>query len=129
MNYIRYRYSDLKGDIKCYVKIQISFFIRIPLNDFSKQSFEKSNLYLINHIEDFNLLKSRLDKYRSVSIKLNKDNLKLCYMDTDSFVYHIKTEDFYKDIADDVQKVEEISEDVKSGHPVSTEDFRAGCRV
>ena len=26
------------------------------------------------------------------------------YMDTDSFVYHIKTEDFYKDIAGDVEK-------------------------
>ena len=31
-----------------------------------------------------------------------EDNLKLCYMDTNSFVYHIKTEDFYADIADDV---------------------------
>ena len=31
-------------------------------------------------------------------------NAKLCYMDTDSFVIHIKTEDFYKDIADDVLK-------------------------
>ena len=30
------------------------------------------------------------------------DRLKLCYMDTDSLVYHIKTEDFYADIADDV---------------------------
>ena len=30
------------------------------------------------------------------------DNVKLCYMDTDSFIMHIKTEDFYKDIADDV---------------------------
>ena len=29
---------------------------------------------------------------------------KLCYMDTDSFIIHIKTEDFYKDIADDVEK-------------------------
>ena len=28
--------------------------------------------------------------------------LKLCYMDTDSLVYEIKTEDFYADIADDV---------------------------
>ena len=28
------------------------------------------------------------------------DNIKLCYMDTDSFVYDIKTKDFYKDIAD-----------------------------
>ena len=32
------------------------------------------------------------------------DNVKLCYMDTDSFIMHIKTEDFYKDIADDVEK-------------------------
>ena len=32
------------------------------------------------------------------------DNVKLCYMDTDSFLIHIKTEDFYKDIADDVEK-------------------------
>ena len=31
-----------------------------------------------------------------------KDKVKLCYMDTDSFVLHIKTEDFYEDIASDV---------------------------
>ena len=30
------------------------------------------------------------------------DNVRLCYMDTDSFVMHIKTNDFYKDISDDV---------------------------
>ena len=29
---------------------------------------------------------------------------RLCYMDTDSFVMNIKTEDFYKDIADDVER-------------------------
>ena len=29
---------------------------------------------------------------------------KPCYMDTDSFIIHIKTKDFYKDIADDVEK-------------------------
>ena len=33
-----------------------------------------------------------------------QNNAKLCYMDTDSFIIHIKTEDFYKDIADDVKK-------------------------
>ena len=27
-----------------------------------------------------------------------KDKAKLCYMDTDSFVIHIETEDFYEDI-------------------------------
>ena len=32
------------------------------------------------------------------------DNVKLCYMDTDSFIMKIKTEDFYKDIANDVEK-------------------------
>ena len=38
---------------------------------------------------------------------LNKNmakKAKLCYMDTDSFIIHIKTQDFYKDIADDVKK-------------------------
>ena len=30
------------------------------------------------------------------------DDVKLCYMDTDSFVMHIKTNDFDKDISDDV---------------------------
>ena len=33
-----------------------------------------------------------------------QDRAKLCYMDTDSFSIHIKTEDFYKDIANDVEK-------------------------
>ena len=32
------------------------------------------------------------------------DDVKLCYMDTDSFIMHIKTEDIYKDIANDVEK-------------------------
>ena len=32
------------------------------------------------------------------------NNVKLCYMDTDSFIMSIKTEDFYKDIANDVEK-------------------------
>ena len=31
------------------------------------------------------------------------DKAKLCYMDTDSFIIHIETEDFYKDIANDVE--------------------------
>ena len=31
-------------------------------------------------------------------------DVKLCYMDTDSFVMDIKTEDFYKDIANNAEK-------------------------
>ena len=30
------------------------------------------------------------------------EKAKLCYMDTDSFIIHIETEDFYKDISSDV---------------------------
>ena len=30
------------------------------------------------------------------------DNIRLCYMDTDSFIVNIKANDFYKDISDDV---------------------------
>ena len=33
-----------------------------------------------------------------------EEKARLCYMDTDSFVTHIKTEDFYKDIASDVER-------------------------
>ena len=31
------------------------------------------------------------------------DNVRLCYMDTDSFIMNIKANDFYKDIANDVE--------------------------
>ena len=33
-----------------------------------------------------------------------QSNAKLCYMDTDSSIIHTKTEDFYKDIADDIKR-------------------------
>ena len=33
-----------------------------------------------------------------------QEKAKLCYMDTDSFIIHIETEDFYKDIAQDINK-------------------------
>ena len=32
------------------------------------------------------------------------DNVKLCCMDTDSFILNVKTEDFYEDIANDAEK-------------------------
>ena len=32
------------------------------------------------------------------------DRIRLCYMNADSFIMHIKIEDFYRDIADDVEK-------------------------
>ena len=41
--------------------------------------------------------------YNYIKRKYNENNLKLLYMDTDSLVYDIKTETFYKDIAEDVE--------------------------
>ena len=38
--------------------------------------------------------------YDYIKLRYN-DNVRLCYMDTDSFVMNIKTNDFYKDIAHD----------------------------
>ena len=32
------------------------------------------------------------------------DKARLCYTDTDSFITHIKTDDFYRDIADNVER-------------------------
>ena len=40
--------------------------------------------------------------YDYVKPKYGK-NAKLCYMDTDSFIVHVKTEDICKDIAEDVE--------------------------
>ena len=40
--------------------------------------------------------------YDYIKPKYN-DNVRLCYMDTDSFIMNIKTNDFYKDIANDVE--------------------------
>ena len=41
--------------------------------------------------------------YNYVKPKYN-DNVKMCYMDTDNFIMHIKTEDFYKDIGNDTEE-------------------------
>ena len=48
------------------------------------------------------------------------DNVKLCYMDTDSFIMHIKTEDFYTDIAKDVEKRFDTSKYRVDNRPLPT---------
>ena len=32
------------------------------------------------------------------------ENAKLCYMDTNSLVFHVETDTIYKDIAEDIEK-------------------------
>ena len=40
--------------------------------------------------------------YDYMKRKYDDDKSTLCYMDTDSLIYDIETDDFYKDIADDI---------------------------
>jgi hypothetical protein len=54
------------------------------------------------------------------------DNLELLFTDTDSLCYETKTEDFYKDIADDVEARFDTSEYPK-GHPAVVQGFKVGC--
>ena len=46
-------------------------------------------------------------------------NAKLCYMDTDSLIIYIKTEDVYEDIADDTEKTFDAS-NYEVNRPLST---------
>ena len=48
-----------------------------------------------------------------------KNNIKLCHMDTDSFIFHVKTDDFYKDISDTLDKWFDTSKnDKKLDRPI-----------
>ena len=63
---------------------------------------------------------------KKIKVKMNKPkygyNVKLCYMDTDSYISHVKTEDFYEDIANDVEKWFDTSNyDINLNRPLPTE--------
>ena len=62
----------------------------------------KKPVYLGQAIPDLSKIVMYEFHYDYMKPKYDSENLKLCYMDTDSLVYEIKTEDFYTDIADDV---------------------------
>ena len=53
-------------------------------------------VYLGQMILDLSKLVMYEFHYDYMRQKYDSQNLKLCYMDTDSLVYHIKTEDFYR---------------------------------
>ena len=74
-----------------------------------KQANKKKTEILMNKPVYLGLLILELSKtlmyefwYDYVKLKYNK-KAQLCYMDTDSLIVYIKTHDFYKDIAEDVE--------------------------
>ena len=60
-------------------------------------------VYLVQAILDFSKIVMYEFHYDYMKPKCNNDNLTLCYMDTDSLIYSIETDDFYKDISDDIK--------------------------
>ena len=63
--------------------------------------------------------------YDYMKQKYDDDKLKLCYMDTNSLIYSIKTEHFYKDIADDVEARFDTSDYIPD-RPLSVEKNKKG---
>ena len=60
-------------------------------------------VYLSQVILDFSKIVMYEFHYDYMVPKYGLEKLKLCYMNTDSLVYDNKTEDFYEDIANDVE--------------------------
>ena len=60
-------------------------------------------VYLSQAILDLSKIVMYEFHYDYMVPKYGLEKLKLCYMDTDSLVYDIKTEDFYEDMANDVE--------------------------
>ena len=59
-------------------------------------------VYLGFSILDLNKVVIYEFQYYCVKLKY-RENAKLCYMDTDSFIVHVKAEHIHKDIAEDVE--------------------------
>ena len=60
-------------------------------------------VYLGQAILDLSKIDMYEFHYDYMKQKYNDDRLTLCYMDTDSLIKSIETDNFYKDIADDIK--------------------------
>ena len=89
-------FQTLKCFSECFLAIQMKK-IKVKMNKpehLGLSILEISKILMYCNIEFwYNYIKP---KYQN--------NAKLCYMATDSFIINIKTEDFYDDIANDVEK-------------------------
>ena len=69
-----------------------------------KKAKVKMNQPIYRGMSVLDISKTLMNEFWYDYVKPNyQDSAKLCYMDTDSFIIYIKTDDFYKDIADDVE--------------------------
>ena len=75
--------------IKTKVKMNTSVYLGMSMLDISKTLMYEFWYDFINPKQQWNCTQRRCIE----------DRAKLCYIDTDSFITLIKTEDFYKDVA------------------------------
>ena len=69
-----------------------------------KKTKEKLNKPIYLGLSILEISKILMDEFWYDYMKPKYDNnVKLCYIDTNSFIMDIKTNDFYKDIANDVE--------------------------
>ena len=75
----------------------------LPIIDMKKTKVNMNKpIYLGLSILEISKISMYEFRYNYMKPKYN-DNVKLCYMDTDSFIMNIKTNDFNEDIASDVE--------------------------
>ena len=65
------------------------------------------------------LSKTLMNDFHYGYAKKKWKDLKLCFTDTDSLLYEIGTEDFFRDISEDVETMHDTSDFPKSGHSSS----------
>ena len=93
----------LRTEMKPNFKSGVGFYENLMGSEMGKiKVVMKNPIYLGQAILDLSKIVMYEFHYNYMKPKYDGENLKLCYMDTDSLVYEIKTEDFYADIADDV---------------------------
>ena len=77
--------------------------------DFLTMEMKKREVYMNKHIylgqAILDISKMLMYEFWYDYLKpMYDDNIKLCYMDTDSFIFIVKTNDLYKDISNDIDK-------------------------
>ena len=88
--------------LKLVMKPNFKFGVRFSESLIKIKVVMNKPVYLGQAILDLSKIVMYEFHYDYMKWKYNDDKLTLCYMDTDSLIYDIKTDDFYKDIAEDV---------------------------
>ena len=79
--------------------------IKLVINHIKRNKLVNLNKPIYLGLTILSLSKIKMYEYWYNEMKTKYgDRIRLCYIDTGSFIMHIKTENFYKDIADDVAK-------------------------